>query len=104
VAGGRSSLVLACMNRSRLSFRIFSAVLVILLSWPSVVAAQDTISDIRKQREEARDAKAAALEEIDLLELQDAEIEDVLAEIQASVDAQVARVDGARQALDSAIT
>jgi len=93
------------MNTSRLSSRVFASVLAILLAWPSVVSAQDdTISDIRKQREEARDAKAAALEEIDLLELQDQEVADVLNEIQASVDAQVARVDGARQALDAAIT
>jgi len=55
-----------------------------------------------KQREEARAEKAAALAQVDLLQLQDAEIADVLNEIQATVDAQVARVAGARQALDAA--
>jgi len=91
------------MKTPRHSFRILVPVLAILLAWPAAVSAQDTISDIRKQREEARDAKAAALAEVDLLQLQDAEIADVMAEIQASVDAQVARVEGARQALDAAI-
>ncbi len=94
---------LSCMNPPHTSIRALAALLLCLLLWPTAVAAQDSISDIRKQREEARDARAAALAEVDLLELQDGEIAEVLAEIQGSVDAQVAQVQGARQAFDSAI-
>jgi len=91
------------MDSPRFSIRIITSVLVVLLAWPAAVSAQDTISDIRKQREDARDAKAAALAEVDLLKPQDTEIAAVLDEIQASVDAQVAKVAGARQALDAAL-
>lgn len=91
------------MKTSRSSVRFLASLVTVLLVWPVAASAQDTISDIRKQREQARDAKAAALAEVDLLELQDAEIAGVLEEIQASVDAQVARVEGARQALDAAV-
>lgn len=79
------------------------SILAVLLVWPAAVGAQGSISDIRKQREDARDAKAAALAKVDLLRLEDAQVADVLVEIQASVDAQVARVQGARQALDAAM-
>ncbi len=96
-------MALTCMKSPRRLHQVLAAFLVMSLVWPSAVAAEGSISDLRKQREEARDAKAAALAEVDLLKLQDAEIADVLAEIQSSVDAQVARVQGARQAFDSAI-
>lgn len=77
--------------------------LAVLLVWPAPVGAQDSISDIRQQREDARDARAAALAEIDLLRLEDEQLATILADIQSSVDAQVARVAGARQALDASV-
>jgi len=92
-----------CMNSPRFSLRPLLPVFVVLLVWPTPVGAQDSISDIRQKREDARDAKAAALAEIDFLKLEDAQLADILAEIQASVDAQVARVAGARQSLDSTV-
>lgn len=68
------------------------------------VAAQDgeSIGDIRREREEARDAEAAALEELELLELEDQKVAEVVAEIQAAVDQQAAQVQLARQQLDAA--
>jgi murein DD-endopeptidase MepM/ murein hydrolase activator NlpD len=62
-------------------------------------AADETISDIRKKREEARDAQAAALEQIDLLEQEDERIAEILAEVQAIIDAQWSEVQSARQSL-----
>jgi len=61
--------------------------------------ADETISDIRKKREEARDAQAAALEQIDLLQQEDERIAEILAEVQAIIDAQWTEVQAARQAL-----
>lgn len=62
----------------------------------------DDLSDLRRKREEAREAEQAALEQIDLLRAESEVIRDTLLEIQALVDAQVARVEGARQALAAA--
>lgn len=73
-----------------------------LLAPGSAVAEEDSISDIRREREVARDAEAAALAELELLELEDERIAEIVAEVQASVDAQQARVDGALQALTAA--
>ena len=69
--------------------------LVIALVVPA--SAQD-ISDLRRQREQARAAEQEALEQIDLLRADDALVAEVLAEIQGLVDAQTARVAGAQQA------
>jgi murein DD-endopeptidase MepM/ murein hydrolase activator NlpD len=66
--------------------------------------ADETISDIRKKREEAREAQTAALEQIDLLEEEDVRIAEILAEIQAIIDAQWFDVQTARQALLDAET
>ena len=69
------------------------------------VAAQDgdeSIGDIRREREAARDAEAAALEELELLELEDERVAAILAEIQALVDNQSAQVQAARLRLDAA--
>jgi len=69
------------------------------------VAAQDdddSIGDIRREREDARDAEAAALEELELLELEDERVAEILAEIQAAVDNQNAQVQAARQQLTAA--
>ena len=73
--------------------------LVIALVVPA--SAQD-ISDLRRQREQARAAEQEALEQIDLLRADDALVAEVLAEIQGLVDAQTARVAGAQQALAAA--
>lgn len=69
------------------------------------VAAQDdgeSIGDIRREREEARDAEAAALEELELLELEDERVAQILGDIQAAVDNQAAQVQAARRQLDEA--
>ena len=60
------------------------------------------LSDLRRQREASREAEQAALEQIDLLRADAEVIRDTLLEIQALVDAQVARVEGAQQALAAA--
>ena len=75
------------------------AILVAVLISPTL--GQD-ISDLRRQREAAREAEQEALEQIDLLRADDAVVQQTLDAIQALVDAQTARVDGARQALASA--
>ena len=75
-------------------------VLAIVLVAPA--GADESISDIRADREAARDAEAAALAELEFLELEDQRIAEILGEIQLAVDAQVARVDGGRQALHGA--
>jgi len=75
-------------------------VLAIVLVAPA--GADESISDIRADREAARDAEAAALAELEFLELEDQRIAEILNEIQLAVDAQVARVDGGRQALHAA--
>ncbi|MEM8706151.1 MAG: M23 family metallopeptidase [Actinomycetota bacterium] len=84
--------------RSRLA-TVLGLALVFSLVAPA--AGQD-ISDLRRQREEARAAEQEALEQIDLLRADDEVIKATLDEIQALVDAQTARVDGARQALAAA--
>ena len=66
--------------------------------------ADETISDIRKKREEAREAQTTALAEIDLLKEEDERIAEVLAEVQAIIDAQWSAVQSARQALLDAET
>ena len=67
-----------------------------------VPASGQDISDLRRQREQARAAEQEALEQIDLLRADDALVAEVLAEIQSLVDAQTARVAGAQQALAAA--
>ena len=84
--------------RSRLA-TVLGLALVFSLVAPA--AGQD-ISDLRRQREEARAAEQEALEQIDLLRADDEVIKATLDEIQALVDAQTARVDGSRQALAAA--
>lgn len=68
------------------------------------VAAQDdeSIGDIRRKREEARDAEAEALEELELLELEDERIGAILEQIQLAVDNQAAQVAAARRQLAAA--
>lgn len=78
---------------------------VALVAAPAPVSAQDddeSISDIRREREAARDAEAAALAELEILELEDERVAEILAEIQAAVDNQSAQVQAARQQLDAA--
>tara|TARA_B100001094_G_scaffold282309_1_gene294324 strand:- start:212 stop:1354 length:1143 start_codon:yes stop_codon:yes gene_type:complete len=78
-----------------------SAVIGVVIALVVPVSAQD-ISDLRRQREQARAAEQEALEQIDLLRADDAIVADTLAEIQGLVDAQTARVAGAQQALAAA--
>lgn len=86
---------------SRFLFVAIAVAIATIVASSNVGGAGD-LSDLRRQREEAREAEQAALEQIDLL-LGDAEvIRDTLLEIQELVDAQVARVEGAQQALAAA--
>ncbi len=73
--------------------------IVVCLGLAAPAGADETISDIRKKREEAREAQAAALEQIDLLQQEDQRIAEILAELQAIIDAQWAVVQAARQSL-----
>ena len=78
------------------------AVIGVVIALVVPAEAQD-ISDLRRQREQARAAEQEALEQIDLLRADDAIVAETLAEIQGLVDAQTARVAGAQQALAAAI-
>ena len=88
--------------------RVRSTVVVLAVAAVTVVtpvSAQDdtgSIGDIRREREAARDAEAAALEELELLELEDERVAQILAEIQAAVDNQAAQVQAARLQLSAA--
>ena len=84
--------------RSRFLLAVVATLVVALVS----PAFGQDISDLRRQREEAREAEQAALEQIDLLRADDAVVQATLNEIQGLVDAQTARVEGARQALAAA--
>lgn len=75
--------------------------LALIFSFVAPAAGQD-VSDLRRQREEARAEEQEALEQIDLLLADDEVVKQVLDEIQALVDAQTARVAGSRQALAEA--
>jgi murein DD-endopeptidase MepM/ murein hydrolase activator NlpD len=77
------------------------AVIGVVIALVVPAQAQD-ISDLRRQREQARAAEQEALEQIDLLRADDAIVAETLAEIQGLVDAQTARVAGAQQALAAA--
>ena len=87
-------------SRARSHLSVLVAVLVVVAVASPTLA--DDLSDLRRQREQAREAAQEALEQIDLLRAESAVIRDTLLEIQELVDAQVARVEGARQALRSA--
>ena len=84
--------------RSRLS-AVVAILAVVAVAGPT---RADDLSDLRRQREAAREAEQQALEQIDLLRAESEVIRDTLLEIQDLVDAQVARVEGARQALTAA--
>lgn len=91
------------VSRLRSALVIITAMATITVISPA--SAQDggeTIGDIRREREEARDAEAAALAELELLELEDARVAEILDEIQAAVDNQTAQVQAARQRLAAA--
>ncbi len=79
---------------------VASTCVVAVLVVPS--SADETLSDLRRDREAARDAEQAALASLDLLAEDDAVIQSSLDEMQLLVDAQAARVEGARQALAAA--
>lgn len=87
---------------TRPGLRRLALLIVAALAISAPATADESISDIRADREAARDAEAAALAELEFLELEDQRIAEILAEIQLAVDAQMARVDGGRQALDAA--
>jgi murein DD-endopeptidase MepM/ murein hydrolase activator NlpD len=75
---------------------------VVLQSGPVDVGADEKIDDLRRQRELAREASATAIAELVLLEADDAEVALALLELQDGIDAQIARIEGARQALVAA--
>lgn len=79
-----------------------AVVAAIALTAPVAAQDDDSIGDIRRDREATRDAEAAALEELELLELEDERVAEIVAEIQAAVDNQTAQVQAARQQLDAA--
>jgi murein DD-endopeptidase MepM/ murein hydrolase activator NlpD len=87
--------------RSRLSLAVCATVVAAAAS-PAFGQDGQDISDLRRQREAAREAEQEALEQIDLLRADDAVVQATLDEIQGLVDAQTARVEGARQALAAA--
>lgn len=87
-------------SRARSHLSVLVAVLAVVAVASPTLA--DDLSDLRRQREQAREAEQEALEQIDLLRAESVVIRDTLLEIQELVDAQVARVEGARQALRSA--
>ena len=64
--------------------------------------ADEKIDDLRRQREDARDATATAIAELELLEAEDVELAVALIELEAGIDAQIARIDGARRVLRAA--
>ena len=66
------------------------------------LGAEDRIDDLRRQREAARAAAANAIAELELLELRDEEVAAALVELEAGIDAQIASIEGARQALAAA--
>ncbi|MFQ5557920.1 MAG: murein hydrolase activator EnvC family protein [Acidimicrobiales bacterium] len=87
----------------------FTRTLIVTLVSASVavgpsVAADETLSDLRRQRDQAREDATAAIAELELLAVEDEEVAHAVAEMQAAVDSQLARVDGARQALAAAQT
>lgn len=84
--------------------RVVGALLTVCLLAVGPASAQDdeSIGDIRRDREAARDAEAAALEELELLSLEDERIAEIVAEIQAAVDHQAAQVQAARLRLADA--
>lgn len=86
---------------SRFLFVAIAVAIATIVASSNVGGAGD-LSDLRRQREEAREAEQAALEQIDLLRADAEVIRDTLLEIQELVDAQVARVEGAQQALAAA--
>lgn len=84
--------------------RVVAALLSVALLAIGPASAQDeeSIGDIRRNRETARDAEAAALEELEFLELEDERMGEIVAEIQAAVDHQDAQVQAARLRLAAA--
>ena len=66
------------------------------------VGADDKIDDLRRQREAARSAAATAIAELELLELRDEEVAAALVDLEAGIQAQIASIEGARQALAAA--
>ena len=75
---------------------------VAVVAGPVVAQDDESIGDIRREREEVRDAEADALEELELLELEDEQIAEILARIKAAVDNQTVQVNAARQRLNAA--
>ena len=89
--------------RPRRPSALLLALLTVALVGPAAAQDEDeTIGDIRREREEVRDAAADALAQLELLELEDERIGTIVAQIQAGVDQQLAEVQSARQKLNAA--
>jgi murein DD-endopeptidase MepM/ murein hydrolase activator NlpD len=84
-------------NRRRTLLAAACAVLV--CSVATSASADDTITAARKKREDARNAQLQAARQINLLTAADAEVAKALADIEAAVGAQTARVEDARRQL-----
>ena len=89
------------MAPSRARIAVTAAVAV-AMALASTASANDRIRDLRRQRDADRVAAAAAVRETNLLQAEDAELAEALANISESIDAQQVRVGRAHQELAAA--
>jgi murein DD-endopeptidase MepM/ murein hydrolase activator NlpD len=87
-------------NRRRML--VAAACGVLVCSIATTASADDAITAARKKREDARNAQLQAARQINLLTAADAEVAKALADIEAAVGAQTARVEDARRQLADA--
>lgn len=86
-------------NRARIAV---AAAVAAAIALASTASANDRIRDLRRQRDTDRAAAAAAVRETNLLQVEDAELAEALANIEESIDAQQVRVGRAHQELAAA--
>ena len=89
--------------RSPHRYVIAAIALAVAVAGPVAAQDDDSIGDIREKREEARDAEADALVELEVLELEDERIAEIVTLIQTAVDNQSAQVAAAQQQFDAAV-
>jgi murein DD-endopeptidase MepM/ murein hydrolase activator NlpD len=89
--------------RSPRRYAIAAIALAVAVAGPVAAQDDDSIGDIREKREEARDAEADALVELELLELEDERVAEIVTLIQTAVDNQSAQVAAAQQQFDAAV-
>lgn len=88
-------------RRLRRSIAACAAVLAVA-GFVGPASAQDSIKETRQKREDARNAQLTAARQINLLTAQDAEVQKVVATIEAAVSSQQARVEDGRRRLADA--